>query len=174
MYDPVPWLDEYPIQDLVEADSIFPVSITFDAANLDTGDYHAFLEVDTADPSHGSITVPVTMHVVEAGAAMHVAGFQGRFTIDPYGRFVLRMKVSVHDAGHNPLGDVAVDASIWSPVGGPYERTRMTKPASGTASFPWGSPNPGLWRLCVDSLGKTGYAYDPAANDVPACANWNN
>jgi hypothetical protein len=108
---------------------------------------------------------------LETSASLHVADVQGRFSHDPYGRTVLRVKVTVHDQNHDPVGGVAVDASIWSPVGGPYARTRMTKD-TGMASFPWGSKLPGSWQLCVDYLTKAGYTYDPASNDVPNCAGW--
>ncbi len=101
---------------------------------------------------------------------MHVANILGNFYLDPYGRTLLRTKVAVHDEMDNPMGGTAVDASIWSPVGGPYLRTRMTKP-TGWATFPWGSSVPGAWELCVDNLARPGYTYDPADNDVPACAS---
>jgi hypothetical protein len=106
--------------------------------------------------------------------ALHIGSILGSFSLDPYGRTLLRVKVAVHDEAHNPVGDVAVDASIWSPVGGPYARARMTKESTGMAAFPWGSNVPGTWQLCVDNLAKTGYTYDPGSNDVPACASWNN
>ena len=59
------------------------------------------------------------------------------------------------------------------PAGGSFARTRMTRP-SGWATFPWGSALPGHWQLCVDNLTKPGYTYDPAFNDVPECASWDN
>ena len=108
-----------------------------------------------------------------AEQTMHVGNILGRFSLDPYGRTLLRAKVAVHDANHSAVGDVAVDASVWSPVGGPYARTRLTK-AAGWATFPWGSKISGAWHLCVDNLTKTVYTYNPADNDVPACAIWNN
>ena len=170
----IPWLTEDPVEGTVPADSTVPVAVTFDSTGLAIGDYFANLQVKTQDAANPTITVPVTMHVVEAGASMHLADIVGFFTMDPYGRYVLRAKVGVHDADHNPLGYVAVDASIWSPGGGPFVRTRMTKPVNGYASFPWGSAMPGLWELCVDNLTKAGYTYVPGDNDVPECAQWDN
>jgi hypothetical protein len=111
---------------------------------------------------------------VQALASLHIGNILGSFSLDPYGRTLLRVKVAVHDEAHNPAGDVAVDASIWSPVGGPYARTRMTKESTGMAAFPWGSSVPGTWQLCVDNLAKAGTTYDPDSNDVPACASWSN
>jgi CSLREA domain-containing protein len=106
--------------------------------------------------------------------ALHVGNILGSFSLDPYGRTLLRVKVAVHGASHQPAGDVAVDASIWSPVGGPYARTRMTKLSTGMASFPWGSNVPGTWQLCVEDLVRDGHIYDANLNDVPACASWSN
>jgi hypothetical protein len=104
---------------------------------------------------------------------MHVGDIWGTFSIDPYGRYLLRANVLVHDEAHVALGEVAVDASITSPTGGPFARTRVTK-NNGTARFPWGSAIGGTWQLCVDGLTKAGYSYNAGANDVPSCATWNN
>ena len=104
---------------------------------------------------------------------IHVGDIWGAFSMDPYGRYLLRANVMIHDDGHAALGEVAVDVSITSPVGGPYARTRMTK-ATGIARFHWGSAMSGTWQVCVDNLTKAGYTYNPADNDVPACATWNN
>ncbi len=170
----VPWLSEDPTSGTVDPDSTFPVAVTFDSTGLALGDYFANLKVKTQDAANPTIIVPVTMHVVEAGASMHLADIFGFFSMDPYGRYLLRMKVGVHDADHLPLGYVAVDASITSPAGGPFVRTRMTKPSTGYASFPWGSTQAGVWQICVDGLTKAGYVYVPGDNDVPECAQWDN
>ena len=105
--------------------------------------------------------------------AMHVADIVGNFALDPYGRPVLRMHVWVHDSGHAGLGNVAVEASVTWPGGGPVQRMRYTRP-SGWARFHWGANAPGTWRLCVDTLTKEGYVYQPDQNDVPACREWQN
>lgn len=170
----IPWLSEDPVEGTVPADSTATVAVTFNSTGLAIGDYFANLLVKTQDPANPTITVPVTMHVVEAGASMHVADIAGYFSTDPYGRYLLRVKVGVHNVDHSPLGYVAVDASIWSPAGGPFVRTRMTKPSNGYASFPWGSKQAGVWQICVDDLTKAGYVYLPGDNDVPACAQWDN
>ncbi|HNS51348.1 MAG TPA: carboxypeptidase regulatory-like domain-containing protein [Anaerolineae bacterium] len=170
----IPWLSEDPVEGTVPADSTAAVAVTFDSTGLALGDYFANLLVKTQDPANPTITVPVTMHVVEAGASMHLADIAGYFSTDPYGRYLLRVKVGVHNADHDPLGYVAVDASIWSPVGGPYTRTRFTKPSTGYASFPWGSSQAGVWQICVDDLTKAGYVYLPGDNDVPECVQWDN
>ncbi len=101
---------------------------------------------------------------------MHVEGIAGFFSTDYMGRPVLRMHVLVEDAAGVPLSNVAVDASIWAPDGGPYERTRYTKPG-GNARFHWGSKASGTWTLCVDWLTLAGYSYNPGDNEV-TCQDW--
>jgi hypothetical protein len=170
----VPWLSENPTEGTVPAEDSFPVAVEFNAAGLAIGDYMANLIVTSQDAVNKRITVPVTMHVVPGGATMHIGDIQGQFSLDPYGRYLIKIRVLVHDQDHSPLGEVAVDASLWSPAGGPYERTRMTKNMTGKAAFPWGSRSAGMWKICVDNLTKSGYAYVPGDNDVPACAEWDN
>jgi len=123
--------------------------------------------IDDVDLSY----VPFTCYP-PAQPTIHVHSIQGFFTLDPYGRSVLRMHVAVHDSQDNPQGYVTVTSSIWWPNGGPVQRARVTKP-TGYARFPWGSSVPGLWKLCVDDLTKTGYIYDPGQN-VETCHEWNN
>jgi hypothetical protein len=101
---------------------------------------------------------------------MHVGGIEGYFSLDYLGRPVLRSHVLVEDAGSSPLADVLVDASIWVPDGGPFERSRYTKP-SGNARFHWGSTASGTWTLCVDDLTLDGYEYVPGDN-VITCEDW--
>jgi hypothetical protein len=107
-------------------------------------------------------------------ATMHVADLHGELRTDPAGSYLLEAYILVHDQDHRLLGEVEVGASIWWPNGGPVHRTRMTRNANGLARFPWGSNVAGHWRLCVDSLVKEGYLYDPDAGEVPNCAEWNN
>ena len=96
----------------------------------------------------------------EVEDTMHVFGMEGFFAFDYMGRPVLRIHVGVEDQDFNPLSLVEVDASIWVPDGGPWERTRLTKP-SGFARFHWGSISSGTWTLCVDDLTLAGYALQP-------------
>jgi hypothetical protein len=103
---------------------------------------------------------------------MHVGGIEGFFSLDYLGRPVLRMHVLVEDGGGAPLSHVAVDASMWVPDGGPFERTRYTKP-SGNARFHWGSTASGTWEICVDDLTLVGYIYNPGDN-VVTCEQWDN
>ena len=107
-------------------------------------------------------------------ATMHIADLRGELRTDPAGSYLLEAYILVHDQDHRLLGEVEVGASIWWPNGGPVHRTRMTRNANGLARFPWGSNVAGHWKLCVDTLVKEGYLYDPDAGEVPACAEWNN
>jgi len=105
---------------------------------------------------------------------MHLADVRGDVHTDPYGNYLLVVYVVVHGGDHTPLGQVKVDASIWWPNGGPVNRTRITRDANGSARFHWGSIETGRWRLCVDSLTREGYLYDPDAGEAPSCAEWTN
>ena len=103
---------------------------------------------------------------------MHVGGIEGYFSLDPFGRTLLRIRVLVEDQAAQPLGEVQVDASIMAPCGGPFARTRVTKP-SGYARFHWGCSAGGAWELCVDNLTREGYTYQPGDN-VVTCQEWQN
>jgi hypothetical protein len=107
-----------------------------------------------------------------AEPTMHVAGIQGRFSLDPMGRPVLLAYVEVESDSLAPLGSVLVTASIWPPEAGPFQRTRYTKP-SGKARFHWGSNVAGTWQVCVDDLQLGGYTYNPDDN-VVTCGTWDN
>jgi hypothetical protein len=101
---------------------------------------------------------------------MHVGGIEGFFSVDYMGRPILRMFALAEDEAAMPLSDVLVDASMWVPDGGPFERSRYTKP-SGYARFHWGSTASGTWTICVDDLTLAGYEYVPGDN-VVTCEDW--
>lgn len=101
---------------------------------------------------------------------MHVGYIEGFFSLDYLGRPILRMFVLAEDENLVPLGNVAVDASMWVPDGGPFARTRFTKP-SGWARFHWGSTASGTWTICVDNLTLAGYVYNPDDN-WETCYDW--
>jgi hypothetical protein len=116
------------------------------------------------------VVVPVQLMVEQCALnALHIGDITLTLSLDPYGRTLARWQILAHDQDHNPKGLVTVDASIWSPSGGPYQRSRITK-ANGWARFHWGSRMWGEIRLCVDNLTLAGYTYMPDANDVPSCA----
>ena len=116
------------------------------------------------------IPVPLMLEVIPEGMTMHVGGIEGYFSMDYLGRPVLRIHVLVEDQTAEPLGHVEVDASITVPCGGPFERTRITKP-SGNARFHWGCNQTGTWQICVDDLRLGGYVYNPDDN-VVTCMDW--
>ena len=59
----VPWLSEDPMAGTVPAGGSLPITVTFDATGLDTGDYLAALRVHLVGAPN--LDVPVTLHVVE-------------------------------------------------------------------------------------------------------------
>ncbi len=168
--DYVPWLTEEPLSGTVDPGLCQDVTVTFDSTGLLAGTYNGVLRIDSNDADEPQIDVPVTLIVDECGAdTVHIGHIAFAQALDPYGRVVARWNILTHDANHTPLGGVTVDASIWSPGGGPFVRTRVTK-FTGWARFHWGYANPGTFLLCVDNLTKPGYTYVPGDNDVPNCA----
>ena len=63
-YTDVPWLAEDPISGAVPAHSEMPITITFDASDLDDGVYEAGIVVSSNDPDERTITVPATLCVL--------------------------------------------------------------------------------------------------------------
>jgi hypothetical protein len=85
-------------------------------------------------------------------------------TLDPFGRRVVKWKVTVVDQAAAPLGDVAVTADLTWPAGGPVTRTRMSH-LNGVANFHWGSNVEGTWTIDVTNMVKEGYTFV----DGPQC-----
>jgi hypothetical protein len=85
------------------------------------------------------ITQPVPMVVVARGT-VEVAGVAGAPAPGTSARCHrstwLAARTDDHDGNHHPLGFVAVRATIWGPMGLPFERTRRTKPSTATRSLP--------------------------------------
>ncbi len=62
----VPWLATNPVTGTVNADSMMTLDVIFDSTVItQTGQYDAFLNVRTDDPSNTNIEIPITMTVVE-------------------------------------------------------------------------------------------------------------
>ena len=62
----IPWLSEDPISGTVDADSTFPIEITFTAfPTMTLGTYTGTLTINTDDTVNSSINVPVTMTISE-------------------------------------------------------------------------------------------------------------
>ena len=83
--------------------------------------------------------------------------------VDPYGRILLRWKVEVLDQNMANVPQVAVDADLWWPTGGPASRTRLSH-YDGFALFPWGSAVSGTWTLDVTNMTLAGYTFADGAN----------
>ena len=62
----IPWLRESPTSGSIAAGESTPVQVTFDATNLDPGEYHADLRVNT-NTGQDAIVVPVTLTVQDSG-----------------------------------------------------------------------------------------------------------
>jgi hypothetical protein len=167
----IPWVEVDPMEGMVPADSSVDVDVTFVVTpGMPVGTYNGTLVVTTGDEGNPKVNVPLTLHVITGENTIHVGGIEGFFVLDYLGRPVLLMHVLVNDQALDPMGDVLVDASIWAPDGGPYQRGRYTKP-TGNVRFHWGSMASGMWTICVDDLTLAGYVYNPDDN-VVTCMDW--
>ena len=61
------WLQVDPVAGLIQGPGSEVLQLNFDAADLETGEYHAVLHIDSNDPGQPDIQVPVVMSVVEPG-----------------------------------------------------------------------------------------------------------
>jgi hypothetical protein len=64
----VPWLSEDPISGTVPVSDSLAVDVVLDATGLITGDYTAELVITSNDPDENLVTMPITMHVIDAGS----------------------------------------------------------------------------------------------------------
>ena len=59
------WLSETPITGTLASDSSQNANLIFDTTMLtETGSYTGTLNLNTADPEHPELPIPVTMHVI--------------------------------------------------------------------------------------------------------------
>ena len=128
------------------------------------GTYSIILTGTSGGASH-SETVALTL---EGGSSskLHVNGLALSYT-GTVAPFKLRSVITVHDQAHARAAGVTVYGTWTLPNGRPISRTAVTN-LTGRATIPV-SGKAGTYQFCVTNLAKTGYTYDPAANEVPAC-----
>src|SRR5207245_4707495 len=79
----VPWLSVSPTDGTVAIDGSQPLTVQVDSTGLASGVYHAIVVIQTNDPDHSNIQVPVTLVVpayqqgINAGGASYVDPAQG-------------------------------------------------------------------------------------------------
>ncbi|HNS52822.1 MAG TPA: hypothetical protein PKO09_16780 [Anaerolineae bacterium] len=154
----VPWLAEDPVEGTVAPGTCQDVTVTFDSTGLAVGDYFADLVIDSNDPDEPTVTVPVQLAVVECGNTLTCGGISSAFSLDPYGRELLKWWVEAVDQAGAIVPQVVVSADLTWPLGGPVSRTRVTH-FDGYARFPWGSPVPGTWTIDVTDMTLAGYTF---------------
>ena len=74
----------------------------------------------------------------------------------------------IHDQDHAPAGGATVLGTWTYPDGSTHDKSYVTD-ALGRCKFPIKEPQTGTYTFCITDIQKTGYAYDPAANEMPAC-----
>jgi hypothetical protein len=74
VYTEVPWVSTEPVTGTIPAYADQPFAMTFDATDLAPGIYEMSLVLEHNDPAHGpTLSIPVTLEVVEQEAAISVA-----------------------------------------------------------------------------------------------------
>jgi YVTN family beta-propeller protein len=73
-YVDFPWLRETPSSGFVATNSSQPISVTFDAAAMQPGDYYANLRTNSNDPDDRNVTLPVTLTVLPTASMGWVEG----------------------------------------------------------------------------------------------------
>ena len=82
-FSDVPWLSVSPTDGTVAVDGNQPLTVTVDSTGLPSGVYHAIVVIQTNDPDHANIQVPVTLVVpayqqgINAGGGSYVDPAQG-------------------------------------------------------------------------------------------------
>jgi len=82
-FSDVPWLTVSPSDGTVAVDGDAPLTVTVDSTGLASGVYHAIVVIQTNDPDHSNIQVPVTLVVpayqqgINAGGGAYVDPAQG-------------------------------------------------------------------------------------------------
>jgi PKD repeat protein len=137
------------------------VTHTYTAA----GTYTVTMTASNACPSSQTVTHDVTVQEASANT-LHINALVLSYTgtAVPY---KLRAVVTVHDQAHARASGVTVYGTWTLPNGRLVSRTAVTN-VSGRANIPV-SGKAGTYQFCVTDLTKTGYTYNPAANEVPAC-----
>jgi PKD repeat protein len=81
--------------------------------------------------------------------------------------YKLTATITIHDQAHAKANGVTVYGTWTLPNGRTVSRTAVTN-LQGKAKIPV-SGKAGTYQLCVTNLVKTGYTYNSAGNEVPAC-----
>jgi CSLREA domain-containing protein len=94
-------------------------------------------------------------------AAIRLEGWSGD-------EFRVKGWVQATDWAGAPVEGVQVRASLRAPTWGPRATSALTGADGWTPPLRWGSREPGAFTLCVEGLGKDGYAYAPTGGGA-AC-----
>ena len=109
---PAGWLTVQPGAGRIAAGDSMPVQLQFHGLGLGTGDYNANLRVLSNDPDEGSITLPVTMHVVGTPALAVNPESLDFGTLFPGESRSLTLTVS--NSGTDPLAVSGITSSVPS------------------------------------------------------------
>ncbi|MCB0083679.1 MAG: hypothetical protein KDE47_22220, partial [Caldilineaceae bacterium] len=117
----VPWLSEDPITGTLGADTAQQVTLTFDSTGLSAGQYEAVLTLNSADPMHPSIEIPVTMTVMVPAITLDVTvstsnecGTATNLEVAP--GTVVYYCYTIHNTGNLMLPTHTITDSVLGPI----------------------------------------------------------
>jgi len=84
------------------------------------------------------------------------------------GVYKVMAKVRIHDQDHALAGGATVYGTWTLPDSSTSNPTTVTS-LQGLGKFPLKSGQTGTYQFCVTNMTKTGYTYDPGANETPDC-----
>lgn len=89
----------------------------------------------------------------------------------PPGTYKVTATASVHNQDHGAVSGVTVSGKWKLPDGSVLQKSAVTNP-KGMAPFSLTSSLTGVYRFCVTGVQKSGYTYDPAANETNVCRSF--
>jgi hypothetical protein len=111
----VPWLKIDPLAGSIAPQRSQPVSLTFNAANLDEGKYDATLIVHSNDPDEAALTVPITLRVVNPEPDIEISPTS--FDLTLRSGETLDKTLTISNVGAIPLTfELAISTSSYAPA----------------------------------------------------------
>jgi PKD repeat protein len=140
------------------------VTHTYTAA----GTFTVTLVASNGCPSSQTVTHTITVQEPAANS-LHINTHTLTWSAGTVpGTYKVNAAVRVHDQAHARASGVTVYGTWTLPNGRTVARTAVTN-LNGLAKLPYGGKLAGTYTFCVTNLAKSGYTYNPAANEAPAC-----
>jgi len=122
----IPWLSEAPLTGTLDADSLDSIDITFDSSGMaSTGMYNGELRVDTDDPVHGTILIPVDMAVVSGTTGISLSPDSTQ--IGGPGVQVIHTFTVTNSGNVTNIYDLSLSGNLWG-TSEPPDNTSFLQP----------------------------------------------